>query len=512
MVQIQRYINTTFIIAIFCFSVLFIAIAYGQDPIKTRPLQQEPLSFTGGNEVKTALFRETKTAMEAAKKVQANVLAPKNFNDGMKYYNTAEVEFKNGKDLEDIRKNLLKSTEYFQNAIDATILAEVSFPNSMKARQDAKFTESASYSTELWEEAEKKFREAAIDLEDGDLNDAKKKAGEAEKLYRQAELAAIKSNYLEGTKALLKQADDLDVKDNAPKTLLMSQQLVKQAEKELNDNRYDTDVARSLARQANYQVKHAIYLSNAIKQMKDKDQTWEDLMLAAEKPLEQIAEKINLVAKFDAGLGNTTNEIVSTVMFYQNNLETLDQNAVWYQQENDLKAALIVELESKLGNQAKEKSELALQIANQAKTRELFTNMENSFNRDEARVLRQGDDIIIRLVGLDFPIAKATIEQKSFALLTKVRDAIMAFPESSISVLGFTDSHGGDAQNLQLSIERADAVKEYLLANTNLDAVLIDVIGYGESKPISSNETAVGRSENRRVEVVIHPTMAIEAL
>ena len=136
--------------------------------------------------------------------------------------------------------------------------------------------------------------------------------------------------------------------------------------------------------------------------------------------------------------------------------------------------------------------------------------MENSFNRDEAKVLRQGDDIIIRLLGLDFPIAKATIEQKSFALLTKVRNAINAFPDSRITVLGFTDSYGGDAQNLQLSRERAEAVKQYLLANTNPNTVLFDVIGYGESKPISSNETAVGRSENRRVEVVIHPVKAIE--
>ena len=510
MVQIQRYINTTFIVAIFCFSVLFIAIAYGQDPIKIRPQQQAPLAFVGENEVKTALFQDAKSAMEAAKKVQANHLAPKNFGDGMKHFNSAEVDFNNGKDLEDIRNNLVKSNTFFQKAIDATKLAEVTFPNSMKARQDAQITESANYSPELWKDAEKKFKEAAINLEDGDLNNAKKKAVEAETLYRQAELAAIKSNYLEGTKALLKQADDLDVKNHAPKTLLMSQQLVKQAEKELNDNRYDTDVARSLARQANYQVKHAIYLSNAIQQMKDKDQTWEDLMLAAEKPLEQIAERINLVAEFDAGLGNTTNEIVSTVMLYQNNLETLDQNAVWYQQENDLKEARIVELESQLGNQVKEKSDLALQIANQAKTRELFTGMENSFNRDEAKVLRQGDDIIIRLLGLDFPIAKATIEQKSFALLTKVRNAINAFPDSRITVLGFTDSYGGDAQNLQLSRERAEAVKQYLLANTNPNTVLFDVIGYGESKPISSNETAVGRSENRRVEVVIHPVKAIE--
>jgi len=138
--------------------------------------------------------------------------------------------------------------------------------------------------------------------------------------------------------------------------------------------------------------------------------------------------------------------------------------------------------------------------------------LERSFRSEEAKVLREGNDIIIRLVGLTFPSAKATIEQQSFGLLTKVRDAINSFPESTISVLGNTDSHGGDEQNLQLSKDRAEAVKQYLLANTNLNASRIEVIGYGESKPIASNETAAGRAANRRVEVVIHPWMVIEAL
>ncbi|MBN1542168.1 hypothetical protein JW992_08455 [candidate division KSB1 bacterium] len=79
-------------------------------------------------------------------------------------------------------------------------------------------TEAAKFSSKRWTEAEKKFNKAAIKLEDGDLNEAKKKAGEAETLYRQAELEAIKTNYLQGTRELLKQADKLKVKDHAPRS------------------------------------------------------------------------------------------------------------------------------------------------------------------------------------------------------------------------------------------------------------------------------------------------------
>jgi outer membrane protein OmpA-like peptidoglycan-associated protein len=72
-------------------------------------------------------------------------------------------------------------------------------------------------------------------------------------------------------------------------------------------------------------------------------------------------------------------------------------------------------------------------------------------------------------------------------------------------VQGHTDSYGSDEQNLQLSNQRAEAVKQYLLANSNLDASRVEAFGYGESKPIASNETTEGRAANRRVEVVIHP-------
>ena len=458
-----------------------------------------------GQDVKTMLFKDANTSLSAARDVHADVLAPKNFGKAMKHYQKAEADLKEEKNLDDIRKNLRESIGYFDKAIEATKLAEVTFPNSMKARMDAQSTGSPQFAAKLWTEAEKKFKSAATQLEDGDVNDARDEAGKAETLYRQAELASIKANYLDETRILLKKAEELDVEDRAPKTLKLAQQLVKQAEKELNENRYDTDVARSMAQQANYQAKHAIYLASVIKQMKDNDQTWEDLMLASEEPLHQIAIKSDQVALFDTGLGKTTNDIIAYIASCQERIAELNYDLDFYQVKSDLLDSRVAEMEKMYGNQAKEKSKLAQQIADQDKNNELFLNMVHSFSPEEARVLREDNDIIIRLVGLNFPSAKSTIEQKSFALLTKVRDAINTFPKSTVSVQGHTDSYGGDVQNLQLSKDRAEAVKQYLMANSKLVVSQVEVIGYGESQPISTNETVTGRAANRRVDVVIHP-------
>lgn len=477
--------------------MLFAANAIGQDLPET--------------DVKAMLFKDATIAMKAAKKVQADVLAPKNFGEAMKRYEEAAADFKEGKKLENIKKKLGESTNFFIDAVNATKLANVTFPNSMKARQDAQKSESAKFASKLWEQAERKFNDAAGELEDGDVNSAKEKSSEAEKLYRLAELEAIKSNYLDGTRELLKQADRSNVKDRAPKTLIRAQQLVSQAEKELSENRYDTDVARSLAQQANYEVRHAIYLSKTIKQMKDNDRTWEDVLLESEKPLEQIAEKADLVASFDTGTIKPTNEIVTYIDSYQNKVDELSQDVKRFQQESKLQQARIAEIEQQLGDQTQEKSLLAQQIANQEKIREQFANVEKMFTRDEARVLREENDIIVRLIGLNFPSGKATIEQQSFGLLTKARKAIESFPQCTVSVLGHTDSYGSDDQNQKLSQARADAVKEYIVANTQIDAANVEAIGYGESRPIASNETQSGRTTNRRVEIVIHPSMVEEA-
>lgn len=491
----RRFFQLAMVLTMAYATTIFVACA-------SAPKSDAP---TVNSETKQALFMKANKSWQTALKSQADVLAPKNFALGVNHYKQAEADFRNGESLDGIRIDLQKSEDYFKIAQNAVKLAAVTFPIAMKARQDALSSESGKFSPELWTQAESKFHDAAGILEDGDVNKAKNSAKEAEKLYRQAELTAIKARYLTEAKNLIKQADQKDVKTYAPKTLDSAKKLIAQADKELNENRYDIDVARSLARQARYQVNHAMFLAETIKRLKDKDSTWEDLMLAAEAPLLKIAEQIGTVASFETGFIQPTNQIISYIATFQDSVARLDQDLVWSEQQRFLQHARITELVGMVGDQVQLKSDLASQIAIQNKTQKLFTDVEQTFSRNEARVLREGDDIIIRLVGLEFPSNEATIEQKSFALLTKVRDAVNTFEGSSLTVSGYTDSYGNDEDNLVLSHKRAEAVRQYILANTKLSARQVEAIGYGESQPIANNETELGRGFNRRVEVVIHP-------
>lgn len=458
-------------------------------------------------QVRASLFAEADSALQTARGARADILAPDAFQEGMKRYQEADEDLKRGRDLEGIRNKLRAATQYFRKATEETKLANVTLATALAARDDAADAEAAQYSSELWGRAEDRFEDAASDLESGDVNSAKRKAADAQKVYRDAELDAIKTHYLKGTWDLLAQADKQDVEKRAPRTLKHAQDLANQAEKLLNENRYDTDEPRALAQEARYEAQHALYLANEVRNVERDRTSMEDVLLSAEDHLHKIAAAMDIAPAFADGLDTTTDQIVARVQTYQDSLQGLQQDlGANREQVADLQGR-VKELEDRLGGVAEQRTELVQRMEAQARLRERFTTVEGIFDRGEARVLREGDNVILRLVGLSFPSGLSTIQPQYFGLLTKVQQAINTFPDCTVTVEGHTDSFGGDDQNLQLSKARADAVRQYLLANMRFDPARIESIGYGESEPIATNDTPEGRAKNRRTDVVIHPRL-----
>jgi len=81
-----------------------------------------------------------------------------------------------------------------------------------------------------------------------------------------------------------------------------------------------------------------------------------------------------------------------------------------------------------------------------------------------------------------------------------VAESLRAFPQVRLEVAGYTDDRGGKAMNLKLSRARAAAVRQYLIKQ-GIAARRLTAKGYGEAKPIASNQTPEGRARNRRVEL-----------
>ena len=116
--------------------------------------------------------------------------------------------------------------------------------------------------------------------------------------------------------------------------------------------------------------------------------------------------------------------------------------------------------------------------------------------RDTARGL------IVNMSDVLFDTAKFTLRPLAREKLAKVAGIVAGHPGLRLDVEGHTDSVGGDNYNQTLSEQRGESVRDYL-TQQGMPAGSVTSKGFGKTQPVASNDTAKGRQENRRVEIVI---------
>ncbi|MFW6323773.1 MAG: OmpA family protein [Desulfovibrionales bacterium] len=120
-------------------------------------------------------------------------------------------------------------------------------------------------------------------------------------------------------------------------------------------------------------------------------------------------------------------------------------------------------------------------------------------------VTRQGDQIILNMPSnITFDVDSAAIKPQFFDVLNSVVLVLDEYEKTYVDILGHTDSTGSEAYNQALSERRAESVSAYLKAQGTLPARILTK-GFGESRPVATNNTVEGRSLNRRVEIVLTP-------
>ncbi len=119
--------------------------------------------------------------------------------------------------------------------------------------------------------------------------------------------------------------------------------------------------------------------------------------------------------------------------------------------------------------------------------------------------VRGNDQYTIYSINEDihFASGQSSLSATAESNLTQIAASIsQRYPEGKIRVYGYTDSIGSKQENKDLSRARAEAVRNFLVSNGQVAEDRIDVNAEGEKKPVASNETAEGRKQNRRVEIV----------
>ena len=110
--------------------------------------------------------------------------------------------------------------------------------------------------------------------------------------------------------------------------------------------------------------------------------------------------------------------------------------------------------------------------------------------------------LVLTLGDVLFETGKADLRPGALRNLYPLVTFLQKYPERRVLIEGHTDSVGSEGYNLDLSQRRADAVRDFLLQN-GVNAAQLTTHGYGKTSPVASNDTAEGRQQNRRVELII---------
>lgn len=110
--------------------------------------------------------------------------------------------------------------------------------------------------------------------------------------------------------------------------------------------------------------------------------------------------------------------------------------------------------------------------------------------------------LIVNMSDVLFDTGKYSLKSGAREKLAKISGIVLANPSLALEVEGHSDSVGSDDFNLQLSENRADSVRDFLIGQGIVSSA-IGAHGYGASQPVASNDTATGRQQNRRVELIV---------
>jgi outer membrane protein OmpA-like peptidoglycan-associated protein len=439
---------------------------------------------------KDSVFGDVEKMLMEAKEQGAELLAPTIFAEAMTSFNEANEMYIKNKSTRDIKTRLDEAQRNCSRAMDVIKRGKIALKTVIQSRENALSAEARVYADDIYMQGEKQFSQAVREAEREDLEEARDIGSRAEEFFRSAELKAIKDKMLTPAREMVNQGVTAGVEKYAPQTFFQARDLLNQVENLLTKDRYARDQAQAITDQCIYQTKHAIFLADEIKGLMKDPANWEKLIIRFENILAGLTTLVGENPYFDTGMQPAINIIGARLKELKSENERL--LAETQRIQSDYK--MLQEKESLSS------AELAKKRDRDAK----FEKVKSIFTPREAKVLDDGENMIIRLQGLFFPGGKAVIQPEYFSLLSKVMEALKIFPNKHIILEGHTDSKGTPLGNKLLSENRAIAVREYVIANMGKNRDEITAIGYGSARPVASNEDEEGRAQNNRIDIVIN--------
>lgn len=464
-----------------------------------------PLSSNPTEQVEALTVR-----IDQATQAQTNVLAPDSFDAAARSLEQARTELEDGGSMQKILGFIAEGQAHLDNAEKFAAVSQTLFPTVIEARSAARRAGAMSLGTS-YNEAEERFVALMAAVENDDIAWAKKRAPKVERAFRSVELQAIKSSTADEIRSLIAQARENGAEDLVPDTLAEAEKMNAALDEFITEHRYAGSEIGVQADEALFQANRLVALTALAASYSDRRP--EEIALRQEAFVSAVANELVLPSLADRSFQDQRTMIIDATRELRRDRDFVVSQAEQLRKQTAHLNATIADLE---GQSSEERSKLA-RLEAEKRLQDLYDELSDDFDQTEAEVYLQGQQLIIRLKGVQFPIGGHVLAPPSYPLLAKVQKAIREFGEATVVVEGHTDSSGTTEVNQHLSQERAEAVVAYLLSNNTLPAGRVTAVGKGFDEPIASNKTNAGRALNRRIDVVIDagpvssPTAAVSA-
>ncbi|MDA3896147.1 MAG: OmpA family protein [Desulfobacteraceae bacterium] len=460
-----------------------------------------------------------------ARQNQIDVLSPAVFAKAENAYLKAKNKAEQESDISVVLEYTDTARTYLQNAETNAKVARAVLEEVIESRNKARIA-GATKLEEDYHEVENQFLSLTQAIEKDNVGYAQKNAPDVDKAFKKVELRAIKIETIGEVKIILNQAEEDDITQYAPESFAVAKKLLNGTDTFISENRYAKKKMYKMAQHNLFMAKRALAIANQCKTIASMPP--EEIAFYIEDTLELITTQLGAPDMRDQKFYTQVDNI-------EGSIQSLQDDNQFMADQLKLKRA---EIETCQTEYNKRMSELNQEIAFlEGKTKEeqasnerliaqknameekleterqfnrKFIEVQNDFDANEADVYKKGNQLVIRLKGIQFPVGQAIIMPNNYLLLSKAQRAIRTFGEPSVVLEGHTDSTGTLERNKHLSQQRAESVRQYLIANQTLPAKKLIAVGYGPERPLASNSTAEGRAMNRRIDMIIVPEMQPE--
>jgi len=465
--------------------------------ILMRTLMMAVLAMTICLPAQAASLEKAQAAISEAEQLRAAEFAPAHYRDAKANLEKAKALLAGNGNAGEIVQLLDQSTiEATQASTSAQNFTE-QFSGLVESRDRLQMAGSEYVRDDLADRSEKEFMQVVEAAEGGNLSKAQRDAKNARTTIHAAQVVAAREQFVRPISKTVAGARRVKATEYSPKALKDAIETQSKLEKLIKDDPDAQTQAYALSQQGQVSAKRAMRISSLGSDMNRNPEAIETWMDAEDARLAMLGKALGI----QLNRSQTPEEQLALLK------QGVDDMKANYEARLSDSDGQVKDLSQKLAKYEGELSDMAdirlkLQLKREAEAK--IKRLTKLFDPAAVEILLTPDaEVILRLKSLNFRSGSAVIPPDTYALLDNVLQSIDIFPKRPVRVEGHTDFMGSNKYNQALSERRAAAVKEYLSERMGDNPHDVNAVGYGEDRPIANNETAEGRTKNRRIDVVL---------